>query len=267
MQSYSDKLPNLEANHYETDNDICQQLHSHYFLGTDKLASLALPAKFDNYQKTITEQVMHYVDKYEIPTNKCLDLGCSVGRTSFTLAQHFQHVDAVDFSARYIQHGVNLQQGKSVRYQLQNEGEIVDFHEISLANVDLPCSQNIQFSQGDLSNLKNNFIGYDLIIVQQVLEESYNPSQFLQSVHERMNKNALLIVVSTYNFDEQNTEKSNWLGGRKINGENVTGLDGLSLLLNKHFTFLAQQDLTRAIQINNRHFTLSFPHLSAWQLN
>ncbi|NQY88510.1 MAG: 5-histidylcysteine sulfoxide synthase [Colwellia sp.] len=261
VQSQYQELPNLAANHFEKDVDICQQLHAQY-----GQAKSAMPLAVKNYSQQITDELIKCVKKYQVATNSCLDLGCSVGRTSFMLAQHFNQVDAVDFSARYIRHGVRLQQGKSVRYTLENEGDIVDFYEFNLMAVDLPCRENILFSQGDVSNLKEVFTGYDVILAQHVLEQSYDPRLFLQHVHSRLNAKGLLIVVSSYDFDEQQTSKDNWLGGLKINGENVTGFEGLSLALIPHFNLLEQQQLTRPIKINRRNFTLSFPHLSVWQL-
>lgn len=261
VKSKHKELPNLAANHYENDPNICQQLHAQF-----GQAKSAMPVIVKHYSQQITDDLLECVKQYNVATNRCLDLGCSVGRTSFMLAQYFNHVDAVDFSARYIRHGVHLQQGKSVRYTLENEGEIVDFNEFNLTDVDLLCSNNILFSQGDISNLKDDFKEYDVILAQHVLEQSYDPRSFLQDVHSRLNANGLLIVVSSYEFDEQKTTKENWLGGLKINGENVTGFDGLSLALSPKFSLLKQQQLTRAIKINRRNFTLSFPHLSVWQL-
>ncbi len=261
IQSNSEQLPNLETNHYENDVDICQQLHCQY--GSTKSS---MPVVVKNYSQQITKQLFNVVKKYKIATHKCLDLGCSVGRTSFILAQNFEQVDGVDFSARYIRHGVNLQQGKSVRYLLENEGDIVDFYEVSLVDVDLPCSENILFSQGDASNLKAVFKDYDVILAQHVLEQSYNPRLFLQEIHQRLNSKGLLIIVSSYDFNEKKTAKENWLGGIKINGENVTSFDGLSSLLTPHFNLLEQHQLTRPIKINRRNFTLSFPQLTVWQL-
>jgi len=266
VQSNTEKLPNLEANHYESDIDICQQLHSQYFMGNNRSGKSAMPVTVKNYSQQITNHLLYAVEKYKVGTGKCLDLGCSVGRSSFILAQNFEHIDGVDFSARYIRHGVNLQQGKTARYQLENEGELVDFHEVSLIDVDLPCSENILFSQGDASNLKAVFKDYNVILAQHVLEQSYDPRLFLQSVHQRLHNDGLLVIVSTYDFNEQQTEKNNWLGGIKINGENVTGFDGLSSLLAPHFNLLEQHQLTRPIKTNRRNFTLSFPQLTVWQL-
>ena len=261
VKSQNENIPNLLANHYESDKVICQQLHAQY--GPVKsVNSLAIK----NYSQQITEELIRNVEKYQVATNKCLDLGCSVGRATFMLAQHFKQIDAVDFSARYIRHGVKLQQGKSVRYTLENEGEIIDYYEFNLMDINLPCSENIHFSQGDVSNLKNDFKGYDVILAQHVLEKSYDPRQFLNTVNTRLNTNGLLVIVSNYDFDEQISKKDNWLGGRKVNGENVTAFEGLSSVLTPFFNLKTQQQLTRPMKINRRNFTLSFPHLSVWQL-
>jgi len=261
VQSQQQPLPNLAPNHYETNTDICRQLHAHYGAGRS-----AMPLVAKNYSQQIAEQVLASVDKYQITTQKCLDLGCSVGRASFILAPYFTHLDGVDFSAGYIRHGVNLQQGKSIRYTLENEGDIVDFHEIKLSDIDLLNSKSIHFSQGDASNLKSTLSGYDVILAQHVLEQSYEPRLFLQNVQQRLNANGLLIVVSNYHFTEQQAGKKTWLGGVKINGENVTGFEGLSAILAANFTLLEQQQLTRTLKVNRRNFELSFPHLTVWQL-
>jgi 5-histidylcysteine sulfoxide synthase/putative 4-mercaptohistidine N1-methyltranferase len=261
VQSSNEKLPNLTANYYEVDTAICQQLHAQY--GVEKST---IPITVEHYSKQITDTLIDCIGKYKIETNHCLDLGCGVGRTSFVLAQHFKQVDAVDFSARYLRHGVNLQNGKSVRYVLENEGDIVDYFEFNLKAITLPCSQNILFSQGDASNLKTDYKGYDVILAQHVLENTYDPHAFLKDVHLRLNPTGLLFVISSYDFDERKTNKENWLGGLKINGENVTGFEGLSLALIPNFTLLKQQQLTKPIKINRRNIALSFPHLSVWQL-
>lgn len=266
VQSHYEQLPNLETNHYETEVDICQQLHAHYLMNYSRSAKSTMPVAVKNYSQQISDQIMKFVEKYNVTTNKCLDLGCSVGRSSFILAQSFKQVDGVDFSARYIRHGVNLQQGNSVRYQLENEGDLVDFYEANLTEIDLSNSENIHFSQGDASNLKAVFKGYDVILAQQVLEQSYDPRLFLQTVHQRLNNKGLLVIVSSYDFDEQQTVKNNWLGGIKINGENVTGFDGLSAQLAPHFNLIEQHQLTRPIKINRRNFLLSFPQLTVWRL-
>jgi len=254
----SAEIPIIDVNRYETSRDICQQLESHY--GQDYL-------NIENYPLQITRMVNKYLDKYQISSSKILDLGCSVGRCSFELAQSFDQVEAVDFSAGVIQHGVQLKTGHRVRYVTENQGDIVDFNEIALNLLNLgQHSSNVKFFQGDASNLKEVFKGYDVILAQHVLEKTYHPAQFLKNLAQRLNDQGLLIIVSDYQFTDQVSDKSKWLSGVKVNGENVCGLDGLLPLLADDFNLVEQQDLTRVLKENLRNFKVSQCQLTVWQM-
>jgi len=254
----SPEIPTIDVNRYETNGDICQQLESHY--GQDYL-------NVDNYPLQIAKMVNEYLNKYQVPSSKLLDIGCSVGRCSFELAQSFDQVEAVDFSAGVIQHGVQLKTGHQVRYVIESEGDIVDFNEIDLNALNLShYSANVKFFQGDASNLKEVFKGYDVILAQHVLEKTYHPAQFLKNVAPRLNDQGLLIIVSDYQFTDQVSEKSKWLSGVKVNGENVCGLDGLLPLLADDFNLVEQQDLTRVLKENQRNFKVSQCQITVWQL-
>lgn len=264
VQSEQASAALIPANHYETNQDICQQLQNHYGEANDSGAQAHNVA---NYPLQVARAVRYFTQKYQSETTKLLDLGCSVGRSSFELADYFDQIDAVDFSARYILHGVQLQQNKRVRYALENEGDIVDFKEVHLAGLGLSAHQDkIHFSQGDPCNLKAIFSGYDVVLAQHVLEKSYDPAQFLNTIGARLNPGALLILVSDYQFSQDVADKAKWLGGTKVNGENVTGFDGLSQRLDSGFSLLDQQELTRLVKVNQRHFDLSLTHLTVWQV-
>jgi len=259
VMSDTAEVPTLDVNLYETNPDICQQLESHY--GDNYLS-------VNNYPQSISNAVMQHVEKCKIATNKLLDLGCSVGRCSFELTKYFEQVDGVDFSAGVIQHGVQLQSNNRVKYVIEQEGEIVDFKEVELTSLGLnESSGSATFFQGDASNLKDIFKDYDVIVAQHVLENTYHPALFLKTVHQRLKTNGLLIIVSNYQFNEESTEKSEWLTGIKVNGENVCGIDGLSLLLSEKFKLIGQQDLTRVLKENQRNFNVSHCQLTIWQLN
>jgi 5-histidylcysteine sulfoxide synthase/putative 4-mercaptohistidine N1-methyltranferase len=271
------EIPDIEVTPYETNISICTQLESHY---GDNLLS------YQNYPQQIAFAVKDAFAKHQgglqkpissLLHSKLLNIGCSVGRCAFELSPYFDQVDAVDFSASLIQHGVQLQNNNIVKYVLEKEGDIVEHKEISLNN--LPLNQfnglestllqhanKVKFSQGDASNLKAVFTGYDVILAQHVIEQSYHPAKFLQDVKQRLNSNGLLIIVSDYHFTETTTEKDKWLSGLKINGENVSGIDGLSNQLSTHFTLIEQAPLMRAIKENQRHLKISECELSVWQL-
>ena len=263
IESTKAEIPSVKVNVYETDTKVCQQLQSHY---TNNHYG------FDNYSQTLSELVIDSVDKFlksnnkKVELNRCLDLGCSVGRASFELANTFKHVDGVDFSARYIQHGVQLQKGDLVRYTVKNEGDIVDFKELSLISFpDLVNTRNINFSQGDAANLKDKFANYDVVLAQHVIEQSYDPALFLSKVDKLVNKEGLLIIASDYKFDEDITLKNKWIGGIKVNGENVTGFDGMSERLAPNFTLVSQHNIPRVLANMHREYVVSSMHVTVWQ--
>lgn len=280
--SKNENVPNLADNHYETDTKVCQQLHNHFEQLNSLSASLynkeqqarkdlnlAInePQLANNYLDKLANTIIRVVDKYNVqPMSKCLDLGCNVGGLSFILAKYYASIDAVDFSARYIQYGVKLQQGESIRYVMPREGELIDFHEFSLPTQLQEESKKIHFSQGDIGNLKNIFTGYDVIVAQNVLEKSYDPALFLAHVHQRLNAQGILVIISDYQFTEEVTDKTKWLGGQKINGENLTGFEALTALLSKKFTLVIEQEVTQIIKTNTRHFAVVQPQLTIWQL-
>lgn len=258
VESESADMPLVPANHFEQNVDVCQQLQSHYqetgFTG-------------GNYQQQLAQQVRQWLVEHNANTEKLLDLGCSVGRTSFELADVFEHVDGVDFSARYIQHGVQLQTGEPVRFETVQEGDIVDFHEVALADTGLSAASNILFSQGDATNLKAIFADYDVILAQQVLEQCYDPKQFLKQVANRLNQGALLIIASDYQFNSDVAAKEKWLGGIKVNGENLVGFEGVQQTLGERFELLDQTDLHQVIKIAQRISAVSQKHITLWRYN
>ncbi len=261
IESEQTEIPLTAVNRYETDISVCQQLALHYqaYSAGNELQAV------ENFPQQLAHVVQKATEKYAPANNKLLNLGCSVGATAFALSPYFQHIDGIDFSARFIQFGVRLQQGQAVRYQSVEQGEIVNFNEIHAELATAGYQDNILFSQGDAVNLKPIFSGYDVIVLQQVLEQSYDPKKVLQTVRSRLNKKGLLIVASDYIFEQQLTDKSRWLSGIKVNGENVTGFDGLSLALAEHFNLLEQQDLPLEIKLNHRQSLNKLLDVTVWQ--
>jgi len=113
--------------------------------------------------------------------------------------------------------------------------------------------------------LKPIFGNYDVIVLQQVLEQSYQPKKVLAHIQQRLNRHGLLIIASNYQFTKQVTDKNNWLGGIKINGENFTTFDGINSVLNNNFSLLRQTELPQKIKINARQSLFNNVAVTVWQ--
>ncbi len=241
---------------YETDDAVAQYCDAHY--GPDKFSVENFPAQL--VRICLAEMAMR-------PKHRALDLGCAVGRASFELAKHFDFVSAIDFSARFIRIAHQMQEKGVIHYQLQEEGEIVSFHERRLSA--LALTENIgrvEFVQGDAHNLKPQFTGYDLVLAANLLDRLYDPARFLATIHERINPGGLLVIASPYTWREEFTKKENWVGGIRRAGETFTTLQGLQERLAPHFARLGEpRDIEFVLRETARKFQHTVSQLTVWE--
>jgi 5-histidylcysteine sulfoxide synthase/putative 4-mercaptohistidine N1-methyltranferase len=240
---------------YETDKLLSEYAEFHY---GDEYFDVA------NFPKALADIAIRAMgDK---PTISALDIGCAVGRSSFELARHFEHVTGIDFSARLINLGVKLADQGMVRYSIADEGELMIFHERRLADMGLlEVSGKVDFSQGDACNLKAGFTAYDLVLAANLIDRLYDPMLFLATIHERINTGGVLLIASPYTWLEEHTRKDDWLGGFKKDGENFTTFDGLKAALSPKFDLLEQpQQVPFVIRETSRKFQHSLSDVTLW---
>ncbi len=256
VQSDSPNLPVDTVNVYESDESVARYLEFHYgetYFGVG------------NYPLACVQACLKYLPKH--PKKTALDLGCSVGRATFELAHHFDRVDGIDFSARFIQHGFQLKRQGEVRYTIQTEGDLVAYREANLIDLGYEVIQHkVDFAQGDACNLKPVFTGYDLILCANLIDRLYDPLRFLKDIPKRLNSGGFLVLTSPYTWLEEYTEKTKWLGGIKVNGENFTTLDGLKKALNDRFDLIGVQDIPFVLQETQRKFQHTIAQMTVWKL-
>ena len=196
-----------------------------------------------------------------------LDLGCATGRSSFELARVFARVTGLDFSARFIQTGDALKRDGRIRYVLPDEGELVSYHEHTLAEYGLDgTAGRVAFFQADACNLKPLYAGYDLILAANLIDRLYSPARFLQEAHARLRPGGLLVLGSPYTWQAEHTPRSEWVGGFKKDGENFTTLDGLHALLDAHFERAAPpQEVPFVIRETKRKFQHTLAEVTVWR--
>ncbi|MEI6892062.1 MAG: 5-histidylcysteine sulfoxide synthase [Pontiella sp.] len=224
----SDKPVKKDFDVYETNELVSQYCEFHY--GDE---NFGVP----NFSKAIATQALQAVGAGA--TGRALDIGCSVGRSAFEIADVFDAVDALDFSARFVQVAARMQETGRIRYERQEEGELVTFQERTLKELGLVGDySNISFLQQDASNMKSLFSGYDLVIASNLIDRLHDPARFLKEIPARMNGGGILLMASPYTWLEEFTPKDHWLGGFKRDGEPVTTLDGLHAALDEAFELL-----------------------------
>jgi 5-histidylcysteine sulfoxide synthase/putative 4-mercaptohistidine N1-methyltranferase len=251
----ADELEEHAVSNYENDKMLSEYAEFHY---GDSYYDVA------NFPQTLAEIAVEAMgDK---STGKALDIGCAVGRASFELAKHFDQVTGIDFSARLINLGVQLAAQGVIRYSIADEGDLMLHRERHLADLGLAAvSDKVEFLQGDACNLKAHFGGYDLVMAANLIDRLYDPALFLSTIHQRVNAGGVLLIASPYTWLEEHTNKENWLGGIKRDGENVSTLDGLTAVLGEYFDLMqAPQQVPFVIRETSRKFQHTLSDVTLW---
>jgi putative 4-mercaptohistidine N1-methyltranferase len=127
-------------------------------------------------------------------------------------------------------------------------------------------AKKVQFWQGDACNLKPTLRGYDLVMATNLIDRLYNPYLFLETIHERMNDDGVLVLTSPYTWQEESTPKELWLGGYyDANGKEVRTFERLKEILGEHFEFVHREDVEFVIKETARKFEHSVAELSVWR--
>jgi putative 4-mercaptohistidine N1-methyltranferase len=124
----------------------------------------------------------------------------------------------------------------------------------------------VEFLQGDATNLKPQFTGYDLILAANLLDRLYDPQGFLTAIHERLNVGGILVMTSPYTWLEEFTKKEHWPGGIRKAGEPYWTLDALKELLGPRFNMIdAPQDIEFVIRETRRKFQHTRAEVTVWE--
>ncbi|RXJ88382.1 methyltransferase [Arcobacter sp. CECT 8983] len=257
VQSSNDYRTQLNDNVYETDEQISQYCEFHY--GEENFG-------VKNFPKSSVELLKPYFEG--LNSKKALDLGCSVGRSTFELAKYFDEVLGIDFSANFINVGVKLKKYDTLTYKVTTEGELFEEKTISLKDFDLDdTKEKVSFMQGDACNLKELYSGYDLIFCSNLIDRLYYPQKFLDDIPNRVNKDGLLVLLSPYTWLEDYTPKKNWLGGFIQDNKEIKTLDTLKDNLEDRFELVQTIDVPFVIKETARKHQYTISQMSIWKKN
>ena len=248
------EIPQME-NFYESDAAISQ--YAEFGWGE---------TYFDvpNYPATCAQLALEYMRGR--PKRRALDVGCAIGRSTFGLAQEFEEVTGVDFTARFIRLATRMKEEGRIGYTLPVEGEITTFKNVSLKEFGLEdTARKVSFWQADACNLKPLYRGYDLIFAGNLIDRLYAPGRFLADLHTRIERGGLLILTSPYTWLEEFTPKEEWIGGLKRNGEPFTTLEGLKERLSPHFRLIDTREIPFVIRETARKYQHSIAQMSVWE--
>ena len=241
---------------YETSGLVDQYLEFHY--GPEALGVRNFPA-------ACVEAIMKAIGPGS--RDRCLDVGCAVGRSAIELARQFSHVDAIDYSAGFIAAAVQLQEAGSLDFRVPTEGALTVDRQVSLADLQATeLASRIVFTTGDACDLPADLTDYDLVFAGNLIDRLYEPRLFLTAMAERIQPGGWLAITSPYTWLEDYTPRQHWLGGyTDAAGQPVTTLTGLTAVLAGSFSLRHRQDVPFVIRETARKHQHTLAELTVRQ--
>lgn len=240
---------------YETDASVAQYLDFHYG-----------PAAFGvaNFPRACIEAAAAHGNGRS--WRRALDVGCAVGRSSFELACHADHVDAFDFSAAFVNACTALQAAGRIDYAVTTEGDLTEQRSVSLADHGLgETAGRVQFCVGDACRIAPSLTDYDVVFAGNLIDRLYQPAAFLEGIVSRLVAGGLLVVTSPYTWLQEYTPRERWLGGRIVDGSPVTTLQGMQQALAPTCELIGTRDIPFVIRETARKHQHTLAEASFWR--
>ncbi|MFW0778129.1 MAG: 5-histidylcysteine sulfoxide synthase [Rickettsiales bacterium] len=147
-------------------------------------------------------------------TERVLDLGCAVGRSSFELARHFDEVVGVDYSREFVDAATTLKQEGKINYWRQDSG--AQGTQLTV-QVDKAIDRTkLRFEQGDACALPLHLKGFDAVLMANVLCRLPDPVACLERMQDAnalVKPGGVLVMTTPFSWLEEYTAPSKWLDG------------------------------------------------------
>eukprot|EP01006_Ploeotia_vitrea_P023614 TRINITY_DN56143_c0_g1_i2.p1 TRINITY_DN56143_c0_g1~~TRINITY_DN56143_c0_g1_i2.p1 ORF type:complete len:651 (+),score=357.02 TRINITY_DN56143_c0_g1_i2:457-2409(+) len=253
----------LKRDEYERDEAVA--LYSEFHYGAESEERFGVP----NFPRAMAQLAMQVAARQNVTVKRALDMGCAVGRATFELVKSgAQYALGLDFSTRFIRHAVSLREQGVVHYARTEEGGLSTDITRTLDDLKLDSAKDqCEFYQTDACNLDPRYDDFDLVLAANLLEHLYDPATFLRMIHERITPGGLLVLSSTYAWNETTTPKHLWLGGfRDKDGRAVKSIDTISAILSTHFTPLDAHsaEVPYVMRLTARTFERGTSHVTVW---
>jgi putative 4-mercaptohistidine N1-methyltranferase len=137
-----------------------------------------------------------------------LDVGCAVGRSTFEMARHCDHVLGVDFSQSFIQAAESLRQGGEIRYDRLEEGTLTT--PLTARAPDHATRESLAFVQGDAMDLPAELGSFDRVHAANLVCRLPEPLRFLRRLPDLVKPGGELVLATPCTWLAEYTPPDQW---------------------------------------------------------
>ena len=248
---------------YESKRAVYEYLLFHY--GDTNDPNIQFPydlGPLDASDFTVRTSLLCSSFKNSIDTapSRALDVGCSVGGSTFELTRYYDEVVGIDFSQHFIDAANELKVNGVMDYEVLKQGKI--YTKCTAEVSDSAKRWKAKFIQGDACNLSPSLGTFDVIHASNLMCRLPSPRKFLSSVPKFLNKNGILVLVSPYSWLEEYTDVNEWVG---VNTEDSFIILKDYLEKECHMKLIHQENVPFLIREHERKFQYGVSDATIWR--
>ena len=238
------------SNPYELSKLVDEYLLFHY--GEPELL---LPYEFGPHKalnfavRTVSETLDTKIER-----GRALDVGCSVGRSSFELSKFCGEVVGIDFSNAFIEAANDLRENKSRDYRV-----LIEAHQSEIAIARIPEGANperVHFETGDAMDLRVDLGEFDVVHAANLICRLPDPLKFLHRLPSLLHPGGQLVITTPCTWLGEFTPPENW--------PDKPTIEWLEEALGESFTLDRTLDLPFLIRETARKFQWTVAQGSVW---
>jgi 5-histidylcysteine sulfoxide synthase/putative 4-mercaptohistidine N1-methyltranferase len=254
------------VNPYETEQSLAEYLTLHFCAADSQMPFAFGPVDATRFPVRCAELAIDWCRRLDIPTERALDLGCSVGGASFALGEVFNQVEAVDLSEQFIETAKRIQRLGEISFRCKEEGELFSSHSVFVP----PAARKaVNFRRADACSLPAEYHDFDAVLLGNLLCRLPSPMACLSrlgGMRGIVRKGGLLVVTTPFTWMERFTPRDVWLGGFFTpNGQPVHSEDRLLAVLGADFELLEKKDMPLVIKEHSRKYQYIVALATVWR--
>ncbi len=253
----------MTENPYETDKLVGEYLLFHYGSPQEILPYADGPQNALHFPvRAVTDMIS--LEERSAETDRALDLGCAVGRSSFVLSEYFSETVGIDYSHAFIHAAQIMAQDHAVPYRRIDEGILSTPLTARLPQTARP--DRVSFRQGDAMDLPFDLGVFDLVLLANLICRLPQPDRCLARLPDLVAVGGELIITSPYTWLDEFTPREHWLGGYHAPGDQpIVTIEALTESLSPHFQIVKRRNLPLLIREHARKYQWTMAEGSLWK--